>query len=700
MKAEHTMTLRDPLAVGMAVAERFMRIDPPPQTYMYHLGLSGLLDLYAATGEERLLAFVLAHRARHDGKAGFDWRLYAVTGDPQWLEGAQEAGEAWLANPRRDREGALLDPRGRYTIDIVSGLATQPIIFGYVLKDSRYFDEAYLQLDIARGYLEDPVTGLWYSRWGHGLHPHRPNPGLWGRGNGWLVNAWGRVMHLWDPEHPRYQDALGIWQSYCRVNAAFQTEAGLFRQIMNRPTSFEDATATGLIGAGIAHGALHGTLPAEMGAIAYRAAQGLAQIVDADGNIHNVSTTAGGYNFEQQYESCATFNEPHGDGSVMGCCAAVHQLLGADRVFSRTPPAGKVSIVTRPAPDSTTFNQPEFRLPTVVAAPVLARVTALADLPALDAQGSIILGLLHWHDAAGEAGTLEKARKLFEKAGDRLEPVAKWRAAAELARREDEQLPGDLLSFLDDYLAAVSRDREGLILDAHGGYEAQRLYHLLPLLGLAGAATGKAAYFDDACAQLLGYDEWLEEPISGLWQAAYGRGAHPRRVTPGYWALGNAYVFAGVVDLLDDLPRDHARYVDVMCLLRGLAKSLHEWLPVLGGWTQLLTDFRDTFPCTAANGLLTYGFGKALWRERIKSAYIAAAWGGMYHLGALVQDDGSYSFASLPTGGLDTREAYQDHRVENDPYALGFIISGCAAMQQCAATCIDYGSEDKRLGAR
>jgi len=436
-----------------------------------------------------------------------------------------------------------------------------------------------------------------------------------------------------------------------------------------------------------------------MGAFAFKAAQGLSQIVDGEGNIHNVSTTAGGYNFEQQYESCATFNEPHGDGAVMACCAAVQQLLQSDKTFDRTPPAGRAIIVTRRTPGNT-FNQPDYRKPTEVAVPVLERALALADLPALDGQGSVILGLLHWHDAAGDAPALEKARQLFGRTGGNLEPVAKWRAAAELASREGRGLPDGLLAFLDDYLAAVPRDREGLILDEHGGYDIQRLYHLLPLLGLAGAATGKVAYFDEACAQLLGYQEWLLEPVSGLWHAAYDRGAHPRRATPGFWALGHGYLLAGVADLLEYLPREHDRYADVVCLLRGLAKVLHEWLPVFGGWTQLLTEYRDTFPCAAANGLLTYGLGKAVLREWVKSGYIAAAWGGMYHLGVLVKEDGSYGAASLPAGGLDTPEAYQAHRVENDPYALGFILSGCAASLQCEATGKPYGEEDKRLGAR
>jgi len=256
-------------------------------------------------------------------------------------------------------------------------------------------------------------------------------------------------------------------------------------------------------------------------------------------------------------------------------------------------------------------------------------------------------------------------------------------------------MPAELLAFVRDYRARVPRDREGLILDEFGGYDTQRLFHLLPLLGMA----GDPASLDDACAQVIGYQAWLENPMNGLWYSAYGRGEHKHRVTPGFWGLGNGYVLAGVVDLLEYLPRAHGRYVDVLCLLRDLAKPLHEWLPVFYGWTQELTDLHSFFD-VAANGLLTYGFGRAVLRGWIKSAYYAAAWGGLYHLSKLVSNDGRYQYATKPTGGLDTLEAYKAHRVENDPYALGFVLSGCALLAACHDTGVDYGSEDKRLGAR
>jgi len=695
------ITALDPLRIGMSVAERFMKIDPPPNTYMYHLGMSGLLDLYEITREERLINFVEDSLEKLTGKrTRFDWRLYQITTDPRFLDGMKEAGEAWLANPRRDREGALLDPRGRYTVDIVSGLCTVPVIFGHHLQDARYFDEAYLQLDIARSYLEDPVTGLWFSRWGHGLHPHRPNPGLWGRGNGWLVNAWGRVMHLWDPDHARYAEVLALWQQYCRSVAAFQTPSGLMRQLMNRPGSFEEATGSGLIGSGIGYGVLHGTLPNEMGAVAYRLVAGLSNLVDAEGNLYNVSTTAGGYNFEQQYESCATFNDAHGDGSVMGACAALHQLLRKGVAFDRTLPEEKPVIVTEKIPGCLSFWTHDLEDMVDIAIPVTQRLLSLDELPALDTQGCTMLGLLHRYDNHGDQELLAKVRQLLDTAKDRLDTVTRLRVTGELTRRAaDPRMDAALVKDVDAYLGTISRDREGLILDEAGGYSIGRLYNFLPLLGRAGAVTGDIRYFDEACAQLLGYQQWLEEPVTGMWFSAYGHGAHPRRVTPGFWGLGNAYAIAGVVDLLDDLPRDHTGFVDVVCLLRDLVKPMHAWLPVWGGWRQILDDLRSC-NCVATNGLLTYGTAKAVWRGWVKSAYYAAPLGGVYFLGKLVRPDASYDLASLPTGGLDTIEAYAGHVVENDPYALGFVLSGCMMAESCRMTGINYGAEDTRLGAR
>jgi rhamnogalacturonyl hydrolase YesR len=683
--------------VAIAIADRFMKIQFRNPDYMFDVGLAGLLDVYEATREQRYLDFYLAKVA--PAKSAFDWRLYELTQDRRWLEGVEERAEKFLADPRRDREGALLDPRGRYTVDVFSGQFTFPIIYGHLLRDHRFFDEAAKLLEINHGYMEDPQTGVWFSRWGAALHQDRVNPGLWSRGNGWLVAAWGRVMHLWDASHRAYAPTLAYWQRYCRSITALQRPSGLFRQLLNREGSFEEASGSGLFCTGFSRGVIHGTLPDEFGATASRIFSGLTGIVDVSGNIHNVSTYAGGYNFERQYESCARFNEPHGDGTVMSGCVALHLLRKTKPAVAQPRATEKPVIVTTAAPGVLTTEPPVSRSADEIAPPVLRRALALTEIPEHDPWGGAVLGLLHWHDYANQEECLSHAQSLFERSRQKLSASINWTLTAEIASGlEKHDHVDDLLRFVDDALKQKPRDRCGLFLDSYGGYSVEHLYEWLPLLAHAGALSGESRYFDEACAQLLGHQRWLEDPLTCFWHSAYGRGAHPRRVTPGLWALGNAYALAAMVRLLEHLPRSHDRYADVVCSLRRLVDKLHEYLPVGDGWRQILDNLRS-FPCNAASPLITWACGKAILNGWVRPEYGAIVSGGVYHIGVRTDAEGHFGFSSLPRGGLDTIAAYEQHRLTNDPSALGFILSGLAYGAKYANARLNP-DQDGTLGAR
>lgn len=686
---------RGPLDVARAIADRFMRMERR-QTYMWSFGRRGVLDVYGVTGDQQYLDFYMRD-VQHKPPV-FDWHLYRATGDRQWIEGAAEQTERILTDGVRDRDGVVLDSNGRYTIDPFSGQFTMPIILGHVLNDHRLFDEAAHRMEAYRGYLEDPATGLWYSRWGHSLHPNRPNPGLWSRGNGWLTGAWGQAMHLWDPKHSAYEPILQQWRDYSSSIAAMQAPSGLFRQLLNRPDCFEEASGSGLFATGWAHGVLNGTLDARFIPIIWRTFCGLRALVDEQGNIHNVSTYAGGYNFEKQYYSCARFNDPHGDGLVMSGCAAVHRLIRERQVDTDDldEPSESPVIVTERIPGLLSQDPPPRPDPEPRARPILERVLELEALPEHDLYGSTVLGLLHWYDFSKAEAALRHAADLFHGDGDRLPDIARWRVRAELAHRGVCGWPKGLAAFVDERLAAVPRDRAGVFLDEAGGYRIEPLYVWLPLLAQAGAASGEPRFFDQACTQLFGHQRWLEDPLTRFWYSAYGHGAHPRRVTPGLWALGNGYVVAGTVGLLERLPRDHDRYADVICLLRRLLDALCEALPVVTGWRQLI-DRPDSFACSAATALLTYGFSSAIYHEWTLATYWAAAIGGVWSLGAMLDGAGA---ASLPTGGLDRIEDYQSHCSNNDPAVLGFILSGCACAALCQRAGLDHHVPDSRPGAR
>lgn len=686
-----------PLEVAEAIAARFLRIPRESLDYMYHVGLAGLLDLYGATREQKYLDCYLSYLG---DKPRFDFWLYRATGDDRWLTGVADQAEAFLRDPRRDREGALLDPRGRYTVDGFSGIFKLPVLFGHVLRDHRFFDEALRQFGIHEGYVWDPVSGVWFSRWGHGLHPSRNNPGLWARGNGWLAEAWGRTMHFWDPAHPGYPVILAKWQRFCQSLAAFQTPSGLFRQLLNRADCFEEASGSGLFCSAFGWGARHGTLPASFASVSWRTFCGLAELVDDSGGIHNVSCYAGGYNFERQYYSCARHNDPHGDGTVMKGCVAVHELLCSGVSFDQTPPVGRPTLVTRSVAGSVTTAPPVHRAAVEIAPPVLARTLALASLPSGDRHGDTVQGLLDWHGATRDEAAGAHARRLFDACAGSLPPVVRWSLELGLGACEGRPAPvSGLCSFVDAERAAAERDRTGLVLDPAGGYSVHSLYPWLPLLARAGALSGERRYFDEAVSQLFGHQRWLEDPITRLWHSAFGHGANTRRVSPGLWALGNGYVLAAACGVLEHLPEDHPERVEVLLFIRRLVESLHEYLPVFGGYSQILTDPRS-FRCAAATGLLAAGLNRAVFKGWVRPEYYGCAYGAIWAAGELVDPAGHFRGVSRPEGACDTLGEWEAHRSDDDPAALGLILMACAQGLRCETSGVRYDSADQRLGGR
>ena len=687
---------RSPLDVARLVADRYMQIPRRP-TYMWNLGGVALLDLYRSTQDQRYLDYYLEHFPLSEN--AFDYSLYLATGDERAIAGVAEHGEQLLTRGPRDRDGSVLDPSGRYTVDVFAGQFTTPIVCGHLLGDRRFFDEAARLLEIQRGYMEDPATGVWYSRWGHSMHPNRPNPGLWARGNGWLIDLWGRRMQLWDPAHAAYDEVLGIWQQYCRDIAAFQTESGLYRQLVNRPDCFEEATGSGLFASGFAHGVVNNTLDDDMAAVAWRTFRGLDGLVDDAGNIHNVSTYAGGYNFERQYYSCAKFNDPHGDYTVMAGCIAVHEML-QQRTVDHADPTGEPVLVTEFLPGVLSNLTPDFRQPDDVSLPIFDRALSLESLPEHDLHGGTILGLLHHYDVHQDPAALEHSRRLLDCSGAGLAERVQWNLRCEVAHRvKPGDWPEGLIPFVDDTLGTMPRDRLGIFLDDAGGYRVETLMVWLPLLAKAGAASGDIRYLEEACTQLFGHQRWLEDPLTHLWYSAYGRGMHPRRVTPGLWALGNGYVLAGMVGLLEHLPREHASFADVLCALRNHADVVSAYLPVAGPWTQVI-DQLSSFPCFAASGLLTYGLSRSIVDGWLPPTYWASAGGGIWVTGPSLDDSGGMGSCSLPAGGLDRVEDYERHRADNDPAALGYFLSGCAYASRCIREGLNQHITDRRPGAR
>ncbi len=99
------------------------------------------------------------------------------------------------------------------------------------------------------------------------------------------------------------------------------------------------------------------------------------------------------------------------------------------------------------------------------------------------------------------------------------------------------------------------------------------MYMCVPFLAQMGQLTGESKYIDDAVEQVLGMVEILYKERTGLldhgWQAADGE-----YDTVFHWGRANGWCMMAMVELMNVLPEDHAKYQEVLHVYRRHCQNL------------------------------------------------------------------------------------------------------------------------------
>lgn len=108
-----------------------------------------------------------------------------------------------------------------------------------------------------------------------------------------------------------------------------------------------------------------------------------------------------------------------------------------------------------------------------------------------------------------------------------------------------------------------------------------------PFLAALGAATGEAAYFNQAADELLGYARTLQDESTGLFchgfEAASGRNG-------ALWARGNGWALMGLADTLEMLPPDHPAREEIAQRLAAVLSGLVAHQEADGLWHTIVND--------------------------------------------------------------------------------------------------------------
>jgi unsaturated rhamnogalacturonyl hydrolase len=146
------------------------------------------------------------------------------------------------------------------------------------------------------------------------------------------------------------------------------------------------------------------------------------------------------------------------------------------------------------------------------------------------------------------------------------------------------------------------------------------LYMVGLFLASYGQASGRKELVDEAARQFLVHARYLADPHSGLWFHGWTfNGRH--NFAAAHWARGNAWITAGILDLLDlaELPKPLADF-----LLGVLVTQVNALLPLQtasGAWRTLLDDPSSYEEISATAGIgygllkgHRLGLGTSAWR--------------------------------------------------------------------------------------
>ena len=252
-------------------------------------------------------------------------QLYIQTKDKRYLEiGQGIADKQWAKpepGPKVKEEAFKFYERGftwhtRMWIDdmfMITAVQTQAY---RATKDEKYVNRAAKEMVLYLDSLQKP-NGLFY---------HAPDvPFFWGRGNGWMAAGMAEILTSLPKNNP---DRPRIMKGYKIMMASllkYQAETGMWRQLIDEPTSWEESSSTGMFAFAIVKGVKKGWLDKNIYAPAARKAWlGLVSHINENGEVDEVCEGTNKRNDKQYYfDRNRNIGDLHGQAPILWTAAAL-----------------------------------------------------------------------------------------------------------------------------------------------------------------------------------------------------------------------------------------------------------------------------------------------------------------------------------------------------------------------------------------
>ena len=175
--------------------------------------------------------------------------------------------------------------------DLFMGVPTIALMGKYTGKSTYYDDAANQVLQFSRRMF-NPALGIYMHGYVEGLRDH---PEMhWARANGWAVMSMVEILEVLPKHHKHYNAVLAQLRAHIKGLASYQTRDGFWRQLIDRPDTYQETSATAIYTYAIARAVNRGYVDAQMyGPMVNLAWNAVASKVAANGQIEGICVGTG-----------------------------------------------------------------------------------------------------------------------------------------------------------------------------------------------------------------------------------------------------------------------------------------------------------------------------------------------------------------------------------------------------------------------
>lgn len=327
-------------------------------SYEWAVMYDALLDAAKITGDKKYSDYVsdrirfLASEADKAQDVSEDGQLRQVK-DPRTLDDAGAMAGAWMRAAMADStlnispyieqywnvveespvhlaDGTIARNRPHYNAiwldDMFMALPSMAVRSKYN-DDPKQLDEA---AKIASGFFKR----MWMPEKGIFRHgyledaTHQPSM-AWGRANGWAILTLCQLLDFLPENHPKRAEILDIYRKHAAGLAELQGIDGFWHQLLDRPETYEETSATAIFAYALAHGVNEGWLEATTyGPMAQLAWEAVASKINEKGEVEGVCVGTG-MGFDPAYYAYrpVSVKAAHGYGPAIWAGSEVYRML-------------------------------------------------------------------------------------------------------------------------------------------------------------------------------------------------------------------------------------------------------------------------------------------------------------------------------------------------------------------------------------